>query len=788
MTMQWRSRSWKQAVLLGLVAASGCGDAPVTDFNGGAEAMLAAPPGSCSSAADCVSGMCRLGQCAVCTTLDFERSADAQPVTNGAVVENLYAPAYVRAFKDSDRRERGLAIAYSSSANPRLAGQGNVVISQATFGDEDVVRGFVDTPSPVAGPAAIDFEFPEALCVDSLTFIGLNREKDGKADLFGANGALLARRLVSDGGGCGNVSFGLTCGVSRLAVTPRGPAALDDVRVCTLGRAPSVAGATPGRSCGTEVVTSVEGVADPCVDGTAIATKKLNGFERSLSLPFAGSADSTLCLRLAGDVKRTKRVALDGLELAPADDGVSPLETRSPSKSGSRTLTVDASLGLGDLDVTVLSASGSFDSRVAVRSRGLLVTETEEAPDVFAPGSSTSLSAVMRVGNIAALSPLTLFYEFSVYSPDSCSRVASLSGSKSVLANARVPVAVTWDGKDRSGKALPDGNYLWNARLKVVPVLAPLAAVEVTTAFRGVRIWGQVPAGECRKKIQQALAATPVPNANARFDVMRDFLRCGADTATACDIDLFAAINLQRRHEADRLLNDQLSPAEYLRFQQDRTRKVGISDRDRSFVADYCRGDVDGDLIPDGRDACPDTPSFAATDDRGCTADALPPAPSRDDVRRLLGGLRFSYAPGCPVDVSPEGSEIVSGCQTEQGTFRFVVRKDQRMPADCPVWYMLRGFIGYGLDQIPPPPGEPEILVGPQRKYIEFALGPPLVPSVRPEGLEYTLSFEELGFRPPAGFRFRFAKGFAGTVDTVNGAGRRSESGKQVGLGLLACP
>jgi hypothetical protein len=415
----------------------------------------------------------------------------------------------------------------------------------------------------------------------------------------------------------------------------------------------------------------------------------------------------------------------------------------------------------------------------------LLVTNTLETPNVLKPGQNVVLSAAARVGNIAPLSPLKLFYDFRIYDPTGCRRVVTLSGTSNVTAGVVTPVSVTWDGKDANGQMLPDGDYLWNVHVAAVPTLDLDDRADVTTPFHRVRIFGQVPTNQCRQQVRDATAAAGVPHPNDRFDVTRDLLRCAADVASSCDVDFFTVLNLQRRQEGDRLMADQILPAQYVQFQQERSQKVALADADPAWTADFCRGDGDRDLVPDNRDLCPNTPPLTPTDDHGCTDTTVPVGPSREDVQDIFKRVRIGFAPACPLGGVPSMSEVFSACETGDHTLRIVVRPESSMPADCPVWYVLRGTLRNFSVPLPgsrPRPGEP------MKAYTEFALGPPMSGTLVNDGIQFEITPEQLHTDlVPPGYQIDNWIDMTAAVQTVNGAGQRSQIGPSKSFGLNAC-
>jgi hypothetical protein len=789
----WPLRQWAWiACGTGLAVSLGCSSEQASSTQ---QAHHARP--MCGEAADCVSGSCRGGVCAVCELVDFELDSSERPITNGQVVELAYAPLQIGVLRDRlTANTRGLGVALNAgdpNTEPhlRFPSQGNVLISQKSFNAQDVLRGFVDQPRSDPDGASFDFRFPEPICAESLTLLDIDRREKASVSLYGASNHRLARIPVHGRGQIQTVLLGSRCDVSRMSVSLSGSGAVDDVRVCGLGRGVIGASSGPGRECGVDVLGGVPGgeAVDPCIEGTITARARLHPWERQKQIAFSVPEDASVCVRLSGKASRASRLELDGEQLVDR----AGQEWRATPDAGAHTLTVHAAPGSPDLLVDVLVSSGVFDPRGAVERDGLLVTSPDETPDVLTPGDRVALSALVRAavhhgahGPHRHHSPsLKASFNFRIYRPGSCSRVATVSGHERIRPGEPTLIGASWDGKDDLGRMLPDGDYLWNVEVGLSKLhhrhLRKLA--KVTTGFRRLRIFGRTSKEDCQAQIREAVAAAGLSDPNSRFDVIRNLLRCGADTPTACEIDYFALLNVQRRAMADRILADQITPAEYLQFQFDRSRKIAIADADPSWLVDFCRGDADRDLVPDRRDQCPDTPPLTATDDVGCTDPNLPPAPSREDVQTVLANMHFSAvpAPGCPKNGIPEPSEVISACEAEPNRLRITVRPENSLPPECPVWYELRGQAAAAVVFHPFQIEEPFIA----------ALGPPMASTSVPGGIEFEITPELLGGRwlelVEQGI-FLDWLALRLTVQTISAAGKRSIDGPMPEIEVSRCP
>jgi hypothetical protein len=668
----WVGSAW--VIGLTLVLTFGCSSGARETGGQSVAEVKSASPDACRRSEDCVSGLCRAGRCAICDILDFDTDTADQVITSGQIIENRYVPAQLEIMRRHG--ERGLAVA----AQLRGAPKNNVLISQAKFTPADVLNGSVAKPEPDDADAALSLQFPKAVCVDSLEEIDLPQARIERTDAHRASSSC-AQEPKHD--------------AATVRIPVDGRDGIDDVKVCSVGGAPLGSGSGLLRECGVRVLdTPATPVADPCQSGTDLGTLKLGKGRSDASLDIQLPSTATLCLEVEGDREHLRGLTLDG---APLTTG-SGARLRQVISAGHHTLGLGASGQFGGAELRARWVSGVFEPSSVVQDDGLTLSGADELPDVVPPGSSTKLSAHVDVASERRCKDdLALRYEFRIYSPSTCSLVRGLTGIVDIQAGLGADISASWDGKDSTGKQLPDGDYLWDVQTVLGEVHGKAKnrkfhdVGSVTSPFRRVRVWGQVSPEDCRKLVRSAIAAAGITDADDRFDVTRNMLRCGADTPSACEIDFFALVNLQRRQLATAILKDTLSPAQYLAVEQDRSRKVRLADDDRSWLAAFCAGDADQDLIPDAFDQCPATPLLTATDDHGCTDSRLPPAPSHDDVRRMLDMMKIAAAPGCSRSAVPMGSRVLSASQNADRSLHLVLAKEKAASAACQVWYSLEG-------------------------------------------------------------------------------------------------
>ncbi len=179
---------------------------------------------------------------AECVTLDFESTATGGPVERGDVLSDVY-DGYgidVRVWRGDDPTEQGLPVAFDS-AHPTggdwdlaFEGQGNLLISQESFDDGDVIAGYVEAPDDDARGAVFELSFAEAVCVNELTLLDIDvGEAPTDVVLLGDDDAeiqILSREPM--GNNTRDVVPIDACGVRRIVVSIPRSGAVDDIVVC----------------------------------------------------------------------------------------------------------------------------------------------------------------------------------------------------------------------------------------------------------------------------------------------------------------------------------------------------------------------------------------------------------------------------------------------------------------------------------------------------------------------------------------------------------------------------
>jgi len=225
-------------------------------------------------------------------------------------------------------------------------------------------------------------------------------------------------------------------------------------------------------------------------------------------------------------------------------------------------------------------------------------------------------------------------------------------------------------------------------------VYADSVTIEAGASFSFVQ--SQVPtmdAADCIKLLRSQQAD---PNAYPSPQTMFDILRlCQAPQIPDCYARFMAAANSDRHSAAQQYVAKLLDTSGHLALIRDRSRKAKQMRHDPTRLADYCKGDADGDLVPDAEDKCPQTPPMTPTDDSGCTSTAAAPVgPSREMVDNILTHMGILHNPACDSQSGPAQPgtiDLFSDVSGHRNT-KFIVSPLPQWGV-CPLWYEIRATV-----------------------------------------------------------------------------------------------
>jgi len=208
---------------------------------------------------------------------------------------------------------------------------------------------------------------------------------------------------------------------------------------------------------------------------------------------------------------------------------------------------------------------------------------------------------------------------------------------------------------------------------------------------------GPIQAGACAERAEQQVAVWK-QQGKSDAEIARLFqielARCsGVEPACAA---LVAAVNVDYAWLGRQVLSGSLPPADYLARVRDRSRKLRQSRQTPDICDAYQKGDADGDLVPDDRDRCPNTPNLTATGPDGCPdTTPLPPAPTREAVDNAAKALKIPLTQACQQVPVPDGAAVlrVGLNPADRESFLIEVTRVANQPANCPVFYEIEARI-----------------------------------------------------------------------------------------------
>ncbi len=202
---------------------------------------------------------------------------------------------------------------------------------------------------------------------------------------------------------------------------------------------------------------------------------------------------------------------------------------------------------------------------------------------------------------------------------------------------------------------------------------------------------------QARARAADAYQTQHSPDA-ARRQLEIDAALCLDPTLSPAAANLIGTVNADYARLAHDFVDGSLSLAAYRAARNDRRRKLAAMQADPAQQQALLDGDADGDLVPDSRDKCPNTPPDAPTDARGCPVRVRPGANDVRDERSLRATLATSRTlfnkscDGAPRPDIPAPLEWGRGAQTRFGTagFNLAIAKISGQPAGCEVFYEIQ--------------------------------------------------------------------------------------------------
>lgn len=176
--------------------------------------------------------------------------------------------------------------------------------------------------------------------------------------------------------------------------------------------------------------------------------------------------------------------------------------------------------------------------------------------------------------------------------------------------------------------------------------------------------------------------------ANKRLQVL--LAACGGPDVDSCSAAVYGCVNADRTAAAFQVASKDIDPSTYLGLLRDRARKLRALRAGAGVgLCEVAAGDADGDLIPDGRDQCPDTPPLTATFDDGCTDPSRPDAGDPDLFYAFVNASGFLFDRHCSGQVpgAPVPARIDAFGSSEIFQRHLVFLPDESPDPECGAFY-----------------------------------------------------------------------------------------------------
>ncbi len=463
------------------------------------------------------------------------------------------------------------------------------------------------------------------------------------------------------------------------------------------GRTHGSEGGVGGNACGFSSVWNSEEARDPCLQGQIVGTAVLSATAGtgSVSIPFNLATGTTTCVQVVqSGAKGTPKLSLDSAEISTGKS--THLEHRQLLAAGGHSVSIvhGASLGTGPITVFVKIPFENAPSIGTVEFQGVTLGGPIASLPVLQPGSPVGIKSAIRIPLSDAPSG-SVNFSYDVWDERTCTKVRTLPGT-TLVSGLSQWVTGNWDGKKTDGQAVGPGRYLVG-----LTVTIPGSLKSYSTPFSTIRVADSRTVDECRKELVAASQAVSRSDPLTTLLFARQYLSCGNNEPSACEIDIAASVLLDRRTMVQAFVAGDVTFQTYLHFARDRTKKLNLGDDNIGWVESTCVGDGDGDLVPDNRDQCLDTPPMTPTDDVGCTDRNLPAVKENSRIREMLLKQPHIFSK-CTDEVLPAASKLVGVCQDNSNGNLEVYFKSSTIleqHPECEIFLVLEAIFD-GVDRV----------------------------------------------------------------------------------------
>ncbi|MEP6652515.1 MAG: hypothetical protein ABJA82_04100 [Myxococcales bacterium] len=187
--------------------------------------------------------------------------------------------------------------------------------------------------------------------------------------------------------------------------------------------------------------------------------------------------------------------------------------------------------------------------------------------------------------------------------------------------------------------------------------------------------------------------------AEQELQYQKDILRyCTGSGMGSCEQTIRARMNVDFFAAARLVMSQQMPTGQYVQILQDRDKKMGSFRLNATLACDVVTHDGDGDYVPDGSDACRNTPSLTPVLANGCTNNQFPPGPSITEILKISTHIGINVDPRCvgaPKPAVPAPLGAFRSNDPARGKALWVSRDPGT--STCPLYYQIEFYLTDGL-------------------------------------------------------------------------------------------
>jgi len=179
----------------------------------------------------------------------------------------------------------------------------------------------------------------------------------------------------------------------------------------------------------------------------------------------------------------------------------------------------------------------------------------------------------------------------------------------------------------------------------------------------------------------------------------KDIVRyCTGTGMASCEQTIRARMNVDFFAAARQLLTQQMPTGQYIQVLQDRDRKMGDFRLNPTLACNVASHDADGDYVPDGTDACPNTPALTPVLANGCTNTQLLPGPSISEILKLSTNIGINVDPRCVGAPKPLTPVPLGAFRSSEPSFGKAIWVSlDPGTSTCPLYYQVEFYLTDGL-------------------------------------------------------------------------------------------